>query len=155
MYEEERKALPTVALGVLAFQGAFLEHFRKLEQLASLVKDSVIVTVGLVRTAEALEDIHGLIIPGGESTTIGLFLKKNNFLERLSAWIKGGDSKPGGAVWGTCAGLILLSERIEGQKEGGQDFVSYCNSRALSNYRQRCRYVCGLVKCFSVPNELN
>lgn len=61
-------------------------------------------------------EIQGLIIPGGESTTMVHFLAKNGFLEELKNWIT-----PEKAVWGTCAGLILLADQIKSEdtKIGG------------------------------------
>ena len=58
-------------------------------------------------------------VSGGESTTMSLYLKRNNMMEPLKTWIK--DEKH--VTWGTCAGMILLSKVMENQKEGGQTSV--------------------------------
>lgn len=80
-------------IGVLALQGAFSMHRKMLEQIS--------VKSVEVRYAHQLESCSGLILPGGESTTIWSLMEKNSFLEPLRRF-----SKP---LFGTCAGLILLS----------------------------------------------
>jgi len=82
-------------IGVLALQGAFAEHIDMLERLG--------VEAVEVRRADQLSDLDGLIIPGGESTTIGKLAVDFGLLEPLKAFA---GEKP---VWGTCAGAILLS----------------------------------------------
>ncbi len=90
-----------VAVGVLALQGDFLEHRHMLERMG--------VTVSEVRTEKMLHEIDGIIIPGGESTTIGMLLVKYNMLHTLKSCIE-----QGMPVFGTCAGTILLAGDIEG-----------------------------------------
>ena len=111
-----------VKVGVLCIQGAFVEHIRMLQRVAEMKVGCAEVEVADVRKPSQLADLDGLIIPGGESTTLSIFLRKNNFEEALKAWIFN-EEKPG-VVWGTCAGLILLSEEVAGQKQGGQITVS-------------------------------
>jgi len=82
-------------IGVLALQGSFQEHLSVLKKIG--------VNRVEIRLPEQLQDIHGLIIPGGESTTIGKLLVDYQLLEPLR---KFGKDKP---IWGTCAGAILLS----------------------------------------------
>jgi 5'-phosphate synthase pdxT subunit len=82
-------------IGVLALQGAFAEHIDMLERLG--------VEAVEVRKPIELEELDGLIIPGGESTTIGKLAVDFGLLEPLQAFA--GEK----AVWGTCAGAILLS----------------------------------------------
>ena len=110
-------------IGVLAIQGAFFEHRAALLKAAknSTFSKSVDVEVLDVREAHQLSDLDGLILPGGESTTMSLFLQSSNFEDVLKDWVASKE-KPR-VVWGTCAGLILLSNDIEGQKEGGQSKV--------------------------------
>lgn len=83
-------------VGVLALQGDFLEHQNILSGLS--------VEAPPVRLPENLAELDGLIIPGGESTTIGKLAVDFNLLEPLKRFAKGH------AVWGTCAGSILLSK---------------------------------------------
>ncbi len=83
-------------VGVLALQGDFLEHQNILSGLS--------VESSQIRLPADLEELDGLIIPGGESTTIGKLAVDFNLLDPLRAFAKNH------AVWGTCAGSILLSK---------------------------------------------
>lgn len=114
----------TVTVGVLCIQGAFIEHIRMLQKISYSIhkRHGFSVKAVDVRKPEQLPGLDGLIIPGGESTTLSIFLKKNNFEEALKSWAF--DEKRPGLVWGTCAGLILLSDQVAGQKQGGQATVS-------------------------------
>ena len=113
-----------MTVGVLCIQGAFIEHITMLQKISGAIskRDSFTVKVVDVRRSDQLPGLDGLIIPGGESTTLSIFLKKNNFEEALKSWAF--DEKRPGVVWGTCAGLILLSDEVAGQKQGGQATVS-------------------------------
>lgn len=86
-------------IGVLALQGAFIEHIRMLRGLGA---DAV-----EVRLPEQLADLDGLIIPGGESTTIGKIAVQYGLIEPIRQMVKAG--KP---VWGTCAGMIMLAKDV-------------------------------------------
>ena len=99
-----------IQIGVLAIQGSFQEHITALQQIPN------VKTIEIRSPKDLTEDIRGLVIPGGESTTMGHFLKKENFLEHVTIWMNKGDK----FVWGTCAGLILLADEIHQEKEGGQ-----------------------------------
>jgi pyridoxal 5'-phosphate synthase pdxT subunit len=85
-------------IGVLALQGAFIEHIQMLEKLG--------VTAVPVRLPADLEGLDGLIIPGGESTTIGKLAVQYQLLQPLRQFAL---EKP---VWGTCAGMILMAKDI-------------------------------------------
>ena len=85
-------------IGVLALQGDFLEHQKMLERLGARVIQ--------VRLPQHLQDLDGLIIPGGESTTIGKLAVEFGLMEPLRAFAHGH------AVWGTCAGAIFLARDI-------------------------------------------
>ncbi|MDX1707856.1 MAG: pyridoxal 5'-phosphate synthase glutaminase subunit PdxT [Desulfobacterales bacterium] len=85
-------------IGVLALQGAFSEHIHMLEQLG--------VDAAEVRLPGELNDIDGLIIPGGESTTIGKLAVMYRLMEPLRQFAA---EKP---VWGTCAGMIFMAKTI-------------------------------------------
>lgn len=87
-------------IGVLALQGSFHEHISMLEKIGD-------VKPVAVKTLKDLDASDGLIIPGGESTTIGKLLREFGLLEPLKNKITGGMP-----VWGTCAGLILLAKKI-------------------------------------------
>lgn len=86
-------------IGILALQGAFLEHQKMLESLG--------VKTFLVKTKEELKEIDGIILPGGESTAMGKLLREFNILEPLKRKIQ--DGFP---VFGTCSGMILLAKKI-------------------------------------------
>jgi pyridoxal 5'-phosphate synthase pdxT subunit len=85
-------------IGVLALQGAFIEHEKMLQGLGAETVQ--------VRLPEQLNDLDGLIIPGGESTVIGKLAITYHLLEPLREFAK---TKP---TWGTCAGLIFLAKNI-------------------------------------------
>ena len=82
-------------IGVLALQGDFAEHLTMLQRMG--------VEASQVRLPGQLDDLDGLIIPGGESTTIGKLAEDFGMIEPLRRF---GETK---AVWGTCAGAIFLS----------------------------------------------
>lgn len=94
----------TIKIGVLALQGAVAEHIRSLRQAGA---EAV-----AVKRVEQLAELHGLIIPGGESTTIGKLMRKYGFIEAVRQFAAEG--KP---IFGTCAGLIVLAQRIDGGEE--------------------------------------
>jgi 5'-phosphate synthase pdxT subunit len=83
-------------IGVLALQGDFEEHLHVLRAIGAQGRE--------VRLPEDLDGLDGLIIPGGESTTIGKLATEYGLMEPLRAF---GERKP---VWGTCAGAIFLSK---------------------------------------------
>jgi pyridoxal 5'-phosphate synthase pdxT subunit len=85
-------------IGVLALQGAFIEHVHILEGLGTETRQ--------VRLPADLEELDGLVIPGGESTTIGKLATDYGLMEPLRAF---GERKP---IWGTCAGMIFLAKDI-------------------------------------------
>lgn len=90
-------------IGVLDIQGSVEEHIFMLQKCG--------VDVVAVKTIEDLKLVKGLIIPGGESTTIGKLLKRFGLLEEIKK-----RAHAGMAIWGTCAGAILLAKKIIGQK---------------------------------------
>ncbi len=110
-----------VRLGILALQGAFREHIAMLKRLN--------VDAVEVRLAAELDDLDGLIIPGGESTSMGLVAERWGLVEPLRQWVHGG--KP---TWGTCAGMILLAEHATGQKLGGQALIGGLDVTVNRNY---------------------
>lgn len=91
-------------IGVLALQGAFREHQQALAECGA---ESI-----QVRFPEQLKEINGLIIPGGESTTIGKLLLEYDLFEPVKLL-----GEKGVPVFGTCAGMILLAKDIEGSNQ--------------------------------------
>lgn len=85
-------------IGVLALQGAFIEHVKMLQRLGAETAE--------VRLPEDLVGLDGLIIPGGESTTIGKLAVEYGLVEPLRQFAQ---AKP---TWGTCAGMIFLARDI-------------------------------------------
>ena len=95
-------------IGILALQGAFEEHAKVLEKLG-------VVSVQIRNLDDFQQhqiDLSGLILPGGESTTMGKLLRDQNMLIPLRGAILNGLP-----VFGTCAGLILLAKKITSQEE--------------------------------------
>ncbi|MDE0027547.1 MAG: pyridoxal 5'-phosphate synthase glutaminase subunit PdxT [Spirochaetaceae bacterium] len=86
-------------IGILALQGDFAEHRAALRALG--------VDTRLVRLPAELSEVDGLIIPGGESTTMALLLDRYALREPLRARLAGGLPS-----WGTCAGMVLLARRL-------------------------------------------
>lgn len=108
-------------IGVLALQGAFAEHVKLFGRLG--------VQAIEVRKPEQLAGLDGLVIPGGESTSMGLIAQRWGLVDPLRDWVA--DGKP---TWGTCAGMILLSERATGQKLGGQILIGGLDVMVNRNY---------------------
>ncbi len=94
----------TMTIGVLALQGDFDAHRRRLEELGA--------EVVLVKKPEQLDDIAGLVIPGGESGTFLKLLGEEGFA-KLRDFVL---AKP---TFGTCAGAILLASEVENPKQAG------------------------------------
>jgi len=107
MSEVEGRVVPTSAavplpkVGVLAVQGGFVAHLEALERQASVEGVEV-------RSAEDLEGLDALILPGGESTAIGHGLASADMLEPIR------DFASSNPVWGVCAGMILLADELAG-----------------------------------------
>lgn len=93
-----------VKIGVLGLQGAVREHIKSVEASGA---EAVVV-----KRIEQLEEIDGLILPGGESTTMRRLIDKYAFMEPLRTFAKSG--KP---MFGTCAGMILLAKTLIGYEE--------------------------------------
>ncbi|MCE5222536.1 MAG: pyridoxal 5'-phosphate synthase glutaminase subunit PdxT [Clostridium sp.] len=90
-------------VGVLSLQGGVIEHLNQIKSLGHIGVQ--------VKKEEDLNDIDAIILPGGESTTIGKLLKVTGLIEPLKEKIK-----KGLPTWGTCAGMILLANEIDGQE---------------------------------------
>ena len=89
----------SLTIGVLALQGAYDAHVRALAALGAMPR--------LVRTPAELAGLDGLIMPGGESTTMLKFLDRKGFFEILQSYVR---TTP---TFGTCAGAILLATHVE------------------------------------------
>ena len=89
-------------IGVLAIQGDFAEHIAVLSKLGVEARE--------IRLPEHMDSLDGLIIPGGESTTLSRLMTAYNLREPICQM-----AKQGHAIWGTCAGMIMLSKEITEQ----------------------------------------
>ncbi|NMM62862.1 pyridoxal 5'-phosphate synthase glutaminase subunit PdxT [Clostridium sp. P21] len=104
-------------IGVLSLQGGFIEHINHLKSIGCDTLE--------VKTLCDLENVNGIILPGGESTVIGKILKETNLLTPLREKIL-----KGMPVWGTCAGMILLAKEIENDKN---NYLSVMNIKVKRN----------------------
>lgn len=122
-----RADLTRPRIGVLAVQGAVSEHEAALADVGARTTR--------VRLPGELDGLDGLVIPGGESTTFGLVAGRSGLLGALHERIAGGLP-----VFGTCAGLIMLASRIDGDGDqaliGGMDIVVRRNAfgRQLASF---------------------
>jgi pyridoxal 5'-phosphate synthase pdxT subunit len=104
-------------IGVLAYQGDVREHLRILAELGADARE--------VRTLAELDQVDGLIVPGGESTVIGKLAARYGLLEPLRE-----RARAGLPVFGTCAGMILLAREVEGPP---QDLLGVLDVRVRRN----------------------
>jgi len=104
-------------IGILAVQGDFEAHAAMLARLGAESAE--------VRTAAQLEGCDGLILPGGESTTQLQFLGEEGLAEAIGRF-----AKQGGAIFGTCAGAILLATQVENPR---QDSLKLLDMTVLRN----------------------
>jgi 5'-phosphate synthase pdxT subunit len=95
----EGKKKKPVKIGIVAIQGDFAAHAAMLHALGAETVE--------VRTVNDLEGCYGLVLPGGESTTQLQFLKEEGLFDAIRKF-----SKQGGAIFGTCAGAILLASNV-------------------------------------------
>lgn len=91
-------------IGVLALQGDFSRHIGVIEALGSSAR--------AVRTPKEIAELDGLIIPGGESTTIGMLMQRFALLDAVRSAVQRGM-----ALFGTCAGAILMATEISGSDQ--------------------------------------
>lgn len=122
-------------IGILAVQGAFVEHERALESLGCDC-----VELRERADVEALETFDGLVFPGGESTAQGKMLRQLGMFEPILAALRAGTP-----VLATCAGLILLAEKLENDSNvyfGTLPVVVRRNAygRQLGSFRRRVEF---------------
>jgi len=110
---------PMTRIGILAFQGDFREHARAVERLGA---ESC-----LVRLPRDLEGVDALILPGGESTVMGKLMMAYDVVEPLRKLLAQGIP-----AWGTCAGMILLSQATDNAL-AGQPLLASINMRTRRN----------------------
>jgi 5'-phosphate synthase pdxT subunit len=100
----DREGKTVKKIGVLALQGDVREHVEILKKLG--------VEPVEVRSVEDLEGLAGLIVPGGESTTIGKIMVESGLLDGVRSFFY-----KGGPVWGTCAGMVLAASATTGGRQ--------------------------------------
>ncbi len=98
-------------IGVLALQGDFEAHMKALQRAAGAM--GIQIEVKPIRLPAQLDDLDGIIIPGGESTTIGKLMVLYGLQEPVQQKIR-----EGLPVWGTCAGMILLAKETDNALAG-------------------------------------
>lgn len=103
-------------IGVLALQGDFIEHMQMLDGLG--------IDAVEVRKASQIADLDGLVIPGGESTTIRKLIDLYGFGEALHDFVKDGR-----ALWGTCAGMIVIARELTDPYPEPLGLMDICVSR--------------------------
>ncbi len=129
-------------IGIVAIQGDYEAHAKSLKRLGEHPV--------FVRTPEDLEGLKGVILPGGESTTHLKVMKEEGLFDAL----KNFGAKDGGALFGTCAGAIMLAREVHGPK---QDSLGLLDVSVLRNGygRQIASDVhCGRTKLSEAPIEM-
>ncbi|MBC2039989.1 pyridoxal 5'-phosphate synthase glutaminase subunit PdxT [Listeria marthii] len=124
-------------IGVLALQGAVDEHIQMIESVGALPFK--------VKRSSDLDGLDGLVLPGGESTTMRKIMKRYDLMEPIRAF-----ASEGKAIFGTCAGLVLLSKEIE----GGEESLGLIDATAIRNGfgRQKESFEAALnIETFGAP----
>jgi 5'-phosphate synthase pdxT subunit len=104
-------------IGILSLQGGVIEHINHINKLSHEGIE--------IKNLKDMKDIQGIILPGGESTTIGKLLKERDMLTSLREKIISGLP-----VWGTCAGMILLAKYIE---ESSEEYLKVMDIKVKRN----------------------
>ena len=118
----------TLKIGVLGIQGAVSEHVEALNDTLKMM--NLEGSVVIVKNLSQLENVHGLVIPGGESTTIGRVAKEKGLMDKIIRKAEGGLP-----VLGTCAGLVLLAKEVYDAKIGvtEQPLLGLMNIKVVRN----------------------
>mmetsp|Transcript_748 Transcript_748/g.1274 ORF Transcript_748/g.1274 Transcript_748/m.1274 type:complete len:250 (-) Transcript_748:388-1137(-) len=131
-------------IGVLALQGGYHEHKVMLSHLGCRVQE--------IRKQQDMDSqLDGLVIPGGESTTMGHLAHRLGLIEPLRKFVASG--RP---VMGTCAGLIFLADQVDGQKAGGQELVGGLDVTVQRNFygSQVESFETTLAPCFESDRQV-
>lgn len=110
-----------VTIGVLAIQGAVEEHINMIEGIGCKGKE--------IRNPQDIEGVDGIILPGGESTAMSIIGEENGLFTALKSFVQ--TNKP---IWGTCAGMILLSDHACNKARCGQSLVGGLDVQVCRNY---------------------
>jgi 5'-phosphate synthase pdxT subunit len=130
-----------VKIGILAVQGDFEAHAKRLESLG--------VAVVLIRAVSDLDGLHGLILPGGESSTQLHFLTEEGLKGALEEF-----AARGGAFFGTCAGAILLAKEVLNPPQASLGFADWVISRNAYGRQLASHVYLGPCKLKSEPLEM-
>lgn len=114
--------MSTLKIGVLSFQGGVIEHILATKKAAEALH--IQCEVLEVKRKGEFSSLDGLILPGGESTTIGKLITQYNLWEELRSVQN---------IFGTCAGAIMLAKKVVGQEQGGQKFLELMDIEADRN----------------------
>ena len=102
-------------IGIVGFQGDVQEHFEMFTRIANMGKN---VSAIIIRRENELDNVDGLVIPGGESTTIYKLIKEYNIYDKIKEKFR-----EGFPIIGTCAGLILLSKKTNDPRVEGMGML--------------------------------
>ncbi len=127
-------------IGVLALQGDFALHAKALRRCAEAEGDTAI-EVREVRKPEELDGLDGLIIPGGESTTLLKLMEEWRFVPALEKFH--GAGKP---IFGTCAGLILLARDVESPRQFSLGFIDVAVERNAYGHQRESFAASGVAE---------
>jgi pyridoxal 5'-phosphate synthase pdxT subunit len=130
-----------VKIGILAVQGDFEAHAAMLKELGAETAE--------VRTAADLEGCDGLILPGGESTTQLKFLQEEGLADSIQKF-----AARGGAIFGTCAGAILLATEVEHPRQDSLKLMDMTVMRNAYGRQIASDVVCGPTSLKKEPLEM-
>ena len=108
-------------IGIFAIQGAVEEHANCVKKCGGHVKE--------IRMPKDFDGVDGIILPGGESTTMAIVGERWGLFPKLRDWVS--ENKP---IWGTCAGMILLSDHAIKQSSDGQSLVGGLDVQVCRNF---------------------
>lgn len=108
--------MKVMKIGVLGLQGAVEEHIK---QITALGLEGI-----TIKQPEQLQEIDGLILPGGESTTISRLIHRYGFTDPIKKFAK--SKKP---IFGTCAGMVLLAKELSGSEDSHLGLMDICVKR--------------------------
>jgi 5'-phosphate synthase pdxT subunit len=137
-----------VKIGVLALQGDFALHAKALRRCAAAGGDMAI-EVREVRKPEELDGLDGLIIPGGESTTLLKLMEEWRFVPALEKFH--GAGKP---IFGTCAGLILLARDVESPRQFSLGFIDVAVERNAYGRQRESFAASGVAELGGTPHPM-
>jgi 5'-phosphate synthase pdxT subunit len=109
-------------IGILSYQGGVAEHLKAAKRAAHAA--GALCDIIEVKRHGDFAGLDGLIIPGGESTVMSKLISRNNLWDEIKS-VK--------AIFGTCAGAILLAKKVKGQEEGGQHSLELMDIEADRN----------------------